>query len=183
MRQLPEILQELVPTKGKNQSDVARKLGISSQLLGHYVRGRRKPGGKFFLQWRKTFGEDLLAMIETKVSRENDEKNAGEKDRVSVDNDMLMKLLQEKEARLEEARAFAHKMEQHYNDMKNIVVQNLNIIITNLGQNQASLEILKSQSDIVIKQIARWDAAAIESQTAGPASRPGKVKHVKDIHE
>lgn len=68
MRQLSDILKELIPKKGKSKSEVARLLGISSQLLGQYQRGGRKPGGDFFLKWRQVFGEDLLKLIETGVS-------------------------------------------------------------------------------------------------------------------
>jgi transcriptional regulator with XRE-family HTH domain len=70
LRQLSDILGELVPKKGKSKSDVARKLNISSQLLGQYMAGGRKPGGEFYLKWRQVFGEDLLQLIEPKVSHE-----------------------------------------------------------------------------------------------------------------
>lgn len=55
---------------------MARKLGISSQLLGQYVSGGRKPGGDFFIKWRQVFGDDLVSLVETGVSDDhNNETN------------------------------------------------------------------------------------------------------------
>lgn len=60
----------MVPKKGKSKAAVARLLGISSQKLGQYMQGRQKPKPDFYVQWQKTFGEDLLKLSETFVSRE-----------------------------------------------------------------------------------------------------------------
>lgn len=68
MDQVSELLKTLVPKKGKSTAEVARKLEISSQLLGQYMAGRQNPKAIFYKKWKKVFGEDLLAMTETNVS-------------------------------------------------------------------------------------------------------------------
>lgn len=76
MRQLSDILNELVPKKGKSASEVARKLNISSQLLGQYRNGGKNPSWEFLLKWLEVFGENLLEYFETKDSRtQTDEPN------------------------------------------------------------------------------------------------------------
>jgi predicted transcriptional regulator len=66
--QVVAVLGRLVPKKGKSKSEVARKLGISSQLLGQYMDGRQKPKADFYLKWKSVFGEDLMKYVETNVS-------------------------------------------------------------------------------------------------------------------
>lgn len=70
MKKISDILKELVPKKGKSNVEVAGKLGISSQLLGQYIGERQKPKPEFYKKWKDTFGEDLLKLTETNVSRE-----------------------------------------------------------------------------------------------------------------
>lgn len=70
MDQLAELLTRLRENKRLNKSQAADKLGISSQLLGQYERGQKSPKGPFFIKWKATFGEDLLKLVETNVSRE-----------------------------------------------------------------------------------------------------------------
>lgn len=69
MDQVSKLLADLVPKKGKNKSVVAKRLGISPQLLGQYIQGRQKPKVEFFNKWKETFGEDLLNKA-TNVSHE-----------------------------------------------------------------------------------------------------------------
>lgn len=59
--------------KGWNKSQMARTLKISSQLYGQYENGKN-PGSDFFIKWKEIFGTDLTSEIETKISREIDEK-------------------------------------------------------------------------------------------------------------
>lgn len=70
MDQVSSLLEALVPQKGSNKSEVAAKLGISSQLLGQYMKGRQNPKIHFFNKWKEVFGEDLLRMTETNVSEQ-----------------------------------------------------------------------------------------------------------------
>lgn len=84
MSQVSEILKELIPLRGKNSAEVARKLGISSQLLGQYLNERHKPKQDFYNKWKEVYGDDLLSLVETNVSRETnylanrlEKKNAG----------------------------------------------------------------------------------------------------------
>lgn len=69
MEPFKTLLTRLVFTKDKSKSAVARKLGISSQLLGQYMSGRQMPKAEFFMKWKLVFGEDLLPAFETYVSR------------------------------------------------------------------------------------------------------------------
>lgn len=70
---MPELKEILAGIRAKhgNQSEVAEKLGISSQLLGQYERGERNPKLGFYKKWEQVFGQDLLALKdEANVSRE-----------------------------------------------------------------------------------------------------------------
>lgn len=60
-----------------NKSQVAKKLGISSQLLGQYEQGRQKPKLEFYKKWKEVFGEDLLK--ETNVSNLSENNTPVEK--------------------------------------------------------------------------------------------------------
>lgn len=71
--QVVAVLNKLVPKRGKSKSEVARRLGISSQLLGQYMNGRQKPGADFYIRWKNTFKEDLLSLVETNVSIVNED--------------------------------------------------------------------------------------------------------------
>lgn len=66
--QVVAVLNNLVPKRGKSKSEVARKLGISSQLLGQYMDGRQKPKADFYVKWKNAFKEDILKLVETNVS-------------------------------------------------------------------------------------------------------------------
>lgn len=78
-RTIADVLTELVPQKGKNKSEVARRLGISSQLLGQYMNGRHEPKLSFYEAWAREFGEDLKPAAERNVSHETTEQpKAGE---------------------------------------------------------------------------------------------------------
>lgn len=68
MDQIAKIVKQYVDKRGKSQSEVARRLGISSQLLGQYISGRHKPKADFYTSWKKVFGDDLLKEIEGNVS-------------------------------------------------------------------------------------------------------------------
>lgn len=72
--QVVAILNNLVPKRGKSKSEVARKLGISSQLLGQYMDGRQKPKPEFYIKWKDAFKEDLLKLVETNVSDIKEDK-------------------------------------------------------------------------------------------------------------
>jgi phage repressor protein C with HTH and peptisase S24 domain len=71
LSQVSDIIAKEVADRGGNQSEIARKLGISSQLLGQYIAGRHKPKADFYIKWKTVFGEDLLDLIERNVSHEN----------------------------------------------------------------------------------------------------------------
>jgi transcriptional regulator with XRE-family HTH domain len=68
MPELKEFLTE-VREKHGNKAQVAKKLGISPQLLGQYEKGRQNPKVDFFDKWKEVYNQDLrLMMIETNVS-------------------------------------------------------------------------------------------------------------------
>lgn len=74
MSQVSDLLKKLVPKKGKTKKEVADKLKISPQLLGQYMKDRQKPKTGFYVKWKEVFGEDLLNIEETNVSRETETK-------------------------------------------------------------------------------------------------------------
>lgn len=67
LNQLSELIIKLRTQRGLNTSQAAKKLGISSQLLGMYERGERTPKGQFYQKWQEVFNEDILKQIETKT--------------------------------------------------------------------------------------------------------------------
>lgn len=72
MPELSEILTGLRKKHG-NKAQVAKKLRISSQLLGQYEAGRQKPKLDFYKKWKEVFNEDILKLIdETNVSHETE---------------------------------------------------------------------------------------------------------------
>lgn len=72
-------------SKGLTKTEMAKMLGISSQLLGQYEQGRQSPKVGFYIKWKQVFGEDL---VETNVSRETgDDKYV----RLLQDNDQYFK--------------------------------------------------------------------------------------------
>lgn len=71
MSQVSEIIKSKIAQRGGNKSEIARQLGVSSQLLGQYERGRHKPKPEFYIKWKEVFGEDLLS--KTNVSKEANE--------------------------------------------------------------------------------------------------------------
>lgn len=80
MDRLNQVLIELVKQKGK-QVEVAKALGISSQRLGNYLRGRQI-SVDIITRWRRAYNEDLMVLAETPgttiVSRETKQDAAME---------------------------------------------------------------------------------------------------------
>lgn len=70
MRPFKEVIKEFRIKHG-NQRQVAAKIGISSQLLGHYESGRHAPKMDFFKRWKNTFGEDLMEASEDSQKETN----------------------------------------------------------------------------------------------------------------
>lgn len=62
-----QIIADAIERQGSNKSEIARKIGVSSQLLGQYEKGQKEPKMGFFARWKKEFGEDLYREVETKV--------------------------------------------------------------------------------------------------------------------
>lgn len=67
MDQLGEKLRSFREKEGYSKSEIARQLGISSQLYGQYEKGDKTPGIGFVGKWKKAFNFDIT---ETKVSHE-----------------------------------------------------------------------------------------------------------------
>lgn len=63
---IAEIITQAIDRHGGKKSEISRKIGISSQLLGQYAHGK-EPGMTFYIRWKREFGEDLFREIETKV--------------------------------------------------------------------------------------------------------------------
>lgn len=84
MRIVNSVIAQLIKEKGLKDKKIAEMLSenaertISSQLLGQYKNGKKKPGAEFILLWDETFPNDKifdkLKVEETKVSRETVEK-------------------------------------------------------------------------------------------------------------
>lgn len=70
LNQTSALIQQKREKLKLNKSQMAERLGISSQLLGQYEQGKRTPKTSFFLKWKEVFKEDLLKDVEANVSRE-----------------------------------------------------------------------------------------------------------------
>lgn len=108
---ISEIIAEAIVRQGGNKSEIGRKIGVSSQLLGQYEKGQKEPKIGFFARWRKEYGEDLCREIETKVfnlpQKEGENVDAAEikSNLKSIKLDLNMVLDQQTIARAE-VRAF-----------------------------------------------------------------------------
>lgn len=80
MNQVSTLITQSRERRGLNKSQAAKKLGISSQLLGQYESASRLPKTGFFLKWKQVFGEDLMKQIETNVSHEANKLEEAEVD-------------------------------------------------------------------------------------------------------
>lgn len=72
LNQVSETIKKFRLAKGWNRSEIARQLGISSQLYGQYEDDKRSPGGDFFINWKLKFGQDLTEAIVSHETKEND---------------------------------------------------------------------------------------------------------------
>jgi transcriptional regulator with XRE-family HTH domain len=124
------MIKKKIAELGGNQSEVARRVGISSQLLGKYVNGS-EPGITFALAWKNAFGENL---IETGVSRET----------IISDHPHTAKLIQILENRMVEEKRI---LEKHNDFLQDIVKTNLTGLAT--GQ-----RLIRAQ----VRAIHQWDA-------------------------
>lgn len=70
MRDLKDVIKELREKHG-NKSQVAKKLGISSQRLGQYEKGRMTPKIGFFEKWKDVFKEDIMAIQKGETDKTN----------------------------------------------------------------------------------------------------------------
>lgn len=130
MNLIVEMIKKKIGELGGNQSEVARRVGISSQLLGKYVNGS-EPGITFALAWKNAFGENL---IETGVSRET----------IISDHPHTTKLIQVLENRMMEEKRI---LEKHNDFLQDIVKTNLTGLAT--GQ-----RLIRAQ----VRAIHQWDA-------------------------
>lgn len=123
MDQVYTIIAELVKKKGKSKSEVAEKLGISSQLLGQYTNGRQKPKADFYIKWKNTFGEDILMIVEAKSSGGDGQKIAIDYDYQSMAKDLLqlkalVKMLKNRNAELE-AKIYSRDLDEVLDEQDN----------------------------------------------------------------
>lgn len=65
-----KVINRLLEGDSREDKEIAKELGISSQRLGHYRNGKRFPGPDFIHSWKKTFGHDLMELIEKEANRE-----------------------------------------------------------------------------------------------------------------
>lgn len=70
MRPLKEVIKELRQKHG-NKSQVAKEIGISSQLLGQYEAGRHEPKVDFFEKWIEVYNEDIRTIQKQPKSEAN----------------------------------------------------------------------------------------------------------------
>lgn len=101
MSQVSEIISRKIIDRGGNKSEMARLLGISSQLLGQYANGRHKPKPDFYVKWKEVFGEDFLN--ETNVSSGNTTKEGYAQpgtQKVTIDVDILLNIVKDANARI-----------------------------------------------------------------------------------
>lgn len=73
MPELKDFIKEYRESNGWSQTEIASKIGVSSQLYGRYEAGKHGPKSDFYEGWKKAFGFDLIErlkqMSEPNVSR------------------------------------------------------------------------------------------------------------------
>lgn len=74
MDRINQVIADLVADMGETDKAIAKRLGISPQLLGQYKSGKKKPGFAVIQKWSAAFNQDLVKIAsqdETIVSRES----------------------------------------------------------------------------------------------------------------
>lgn len=169
----------MVPKKGKSKSAVAKKLGISSQLLGQYMAGRQQPKPGFYLKWKEVFGDDLLKKIETNVSHETEDMTNKAFGNLTEGTSFAMpkimeQLMKEREATMEQLEARRNETEGRLiraeadkDRLYKIIEDNLTAMLVSLNQNHSHLlDTRQLLSDVIAPQVTAH-RKALETLLAG----------------
>ncbi|HVZ95414.1 MAG TPA: helix-turn-helix domain-containing protein [Chitinophagaceae bacterium] len=76
MKPISEIIKDKRIELQINKAEMARKLGISSQLYGNYEDGTHEPKIEFYKKWKEVFNQDLLSIKIDDERSEPSESNA-----------------------------------------------------------------------------------------------------------
>jgi transcriptional regulator with XRE-family HTH domain len=59
-----KIISDLINEDGRGLAVIAKEIGISRQRLTNYKNGERFPDADFIQKWQKTFGENLMDLMD-----------------------------------------------------------------------------------------------------------------------
>lgn len=158
---------ELVPKKGKSISEVARRLGISSQLLGQYMKGRHEPKLSFYEAWAREFGEDITSLAERNVSHETStEENVQGEENLSG---LLVQLM---------------KMQNRLLETQNkILEETKDLVSSKIVVIEQSLNTISSRQDEIIKPVRTgiayqklWVETYAEDSSKGDPSKKKAIQ-------
>lgn len=157
--QVKDIIAAAIERHGGNKSEIARKLHISSQLLGQYEAGRQKPKPDFYVKWKKTFGEDL--QNETFVSFETKHYSASEGSKIVVDSGLIWSMM--REANEERIKA----LEKHNEFLQRLIETNLDLTAKDI---QTVMLSQTAHDDVIMKALDRLEKRP-EGTLAGESDR------------
>ena len=176
MSQENKAFKALVLSKGNNKSEIARKLGVSSTLIGQYIQGRQKPKWDFFQKWREAYGEDIKQMFETIVSRETIAEDApveqygailgAKSDFRDKYISLLEESLKEKKDQLKELQARLTDLEGRQRDFLAKVEDSIeryeNLVLTQLQNPKQADQAIQDNSPTVLQRT--YKKGGIEKQ-------------------
>lgn len=87
MEKINKVFADLIKERG-SQVKAANDLGISSQRVGYYIRGRAIPTD-VIVAWRKAYNEDLLKLAETHETKNVSRETLKQKFHKEVETDVL----------------------------------------------------------------------------------------------
>lgn len=68
----PQTLKEFRQDRGMSQALLAKKLGISGPLIGHYENGRQEPSARIKLEFKKAFGNYNVPIMQLTAEEEKE---------------------------------------------------------------------------------------------------------------
>lgn len=138
MDKLGEYIKEKMDLLSLNKSEMAVKLGISSQLLGMYISGTRTPKTEFYLKWEEAFKENIYKTFVSKSAQlaepkasytETKRKLKNVTDKNVTDKNLTDKMLAdlvESNKMLAEANINYSKANLNFSEVNKSLIENMN---------------------------------------------------------
>lgn len=166
MTLLKDILPGIRAAHG-TQVDVAKKIGIKSQLLGQYENGKRNPKVNFYNKWKDVFGEDLQAMIreanvshETKNHTQVDKRSDNKENSPKGDSEIYRTIVEGKTEYVLVKRSILKDAQIVSNIQLDATINNMNAIIRKMDNDSQIMNILVTKFvDTVERVMSRPEPA------------------------